>query len=273
MKRLSVLFSILLAPFAVVPLAQADDGIGEYGGYVSDEEDRFVDYVFDFVDEFAKDCTGLFDVCSDYVDSWINTSYTRKHYTFSGCSHLLNNSINWVDSVDLAYVAGHGRKSNINMSGTDCNLENASWGRFSTKGNGDLESIVFHSCKVLEMDAGYRSRWMRSSANQARPFSGLHHAMGFRTNHVNGAGAGAWTSDELAENLEEGQKMRTAWYDAVEDGYWLSPFAVFIDGDNKQAVFYLEANGNETMSQLYNGGAGDFNYGHANYKLDTYYRK
>lgn len=270
MKRWKVLRTAL-ALVAISSLAHADDGVGNYGGYYSNEETRFKGYVWDFIEELGKDCDGFLGACTDFVSSWINDEYSRKQYVQGSCAQLLDKSLTNIDSVDLAYVAGHGNKSLINMSGTSCDLTRASWGDFSSRGKGDLESVVFHSCKVLEMDSGWRSRWMRSSATQARPFSGLHHAMGFRTNHVNGLGAGAWTSDEMAENLEEDMSVRLAWYEAVEDGYWLSPYAVVVNGDNKQAIFYIPANGNETMTQLKSGGAGDFNFGSSSYSLTAYY--
>jgi hypothetical protein len=105
------------------------------------------------------------------------------------------------------------------------------------------------------------------------PVRGPAHALGFRTNHNNGLGAGAWTSDEFAENLEDGYNMRIGWYNAVEAGYWLSPYSVFIEGDNKQAIFYIRQNGNETMSQLSsNTAASDVRFGSSAYILDAYYR-
>jgi hypothetical protein len=255
----------LAAMLAAMP-AMAEDTDRQYGGYVSNEETRFQGYVWDFLEELGTDCNNWFNSCSDLQDSWINESYTRSQYFWGTCAMLVGSNNSYVDSVDLAYVAGHGSPSSINMSGTSCNLANTSWG------DNDLETIVFHSCKVLQMDSAWRSRWRSASATDVRPFGGLHHALGFRTNHNNGLGAGAWTSDEFAENLEDGYNVRVGWYNAVEAGYWLSPYSVFVEGDNKQAIFYIRKNGSETMSQLANGGAGDVRYGSSEYILDAYYR-
>jgi hypothetical protein len=256
----------LVATFAAAP-ASAEDSDFQYGGYVSNEETRFQGYVWDFLEELGNDCTNWLNVCSDFKDSWINSAYSRSQYYWGTCSQLVGSNNSYVDSVDLAYVAGHGSPSSISMDGTSCNLQNASYG------DGDLETIVFHSCKVLQMDSTWRSRWRAESSSQTRPFNGLHHALGFRTNHNNGLGAGAWTSDEFAENLEDGYNVRLGWYNAVEAGYWLSPYSVFIEGDNKQAIFYIRKNGSETMRQLHDtGGAGDVRFGSSEYILDAYYR-
>ena len=265
-KRLSMTMG-LMATLLATP-ARAEDADYQYGGYVSNEETRFQGYVWDFLDELGNDCTAWLDACTDLQDSWINDSYSRSQYYWGSCDQLVGYNNSYVDSVDLAYVAGHGSPSSISMNNTSCNLQNASYG------DGDLETIVFHSCKVLQMDTAWRSRWRVGAVGEVRPFNGLHHALGFRTNHNNGAGAGAWTSDEFAENLEDGYNMKTGWYDAVEAGYWLSPYSVYIEGDNKQAIFYVRKNGGETMSQLSaTGGAGDVRFGSSEYILDAYYRQ
>ncbi len=257
----------LAATLAATP-ALAEDNDAQYGGYVSNEETRFTGYVWDFLEELGADCTNWLNSCTDLQDSWINNSYSRAQYYYGTCSQLVGSNNSYVDSVDLAYVAGHGNASRISMNGTTCNIADASYG------DNDLETIVFHSCKVLEMDASWRSRWRAGAAGELRPFNGLHHALGFRTNHNNGAGAGAWASDEFAENLEDGYNVRLGWYNAVESGYWLSMYSVYVEGDNKQAIFYVRKNGNETMSQLHaTGGAGDVRYGSSEYILDAYYRQ
>jgi hypothetical protein len=257
----------LLAVTTAISIAGAEDSDYQYGGYVSNEETRFQSYVWDFLDELGNDCNAWLGKCSDLQDSWINDVYSRAQYYWGTCDQLVGLDNYYVDSVDLAYVAGHGSPSSISMNGTSCNLANASYG------DGDLESIVFHSSKVLEMGTDWRSRWRSASYSDVRPFNGLHHALGFRTNHNTGTGAGTWTSDEFAENLEDGFNVRVGWYEAVEAGYWLSPYAVVVDGDNKQAIFYIRKNGNETMAQLHDtGGAGDVRYGSSEYILDAYYR-
>jgi len=227
-----------------------EDNDHQFVGYVSNEESRFVDYVWGFVDEFKN--------------TWTNSQYYWGQCRFLGTGHL-----SFADSADLAYIAGHGSPSYIVMSsGQGCSLSNKAWGSYSTSGRtGDLEYIVFHSCQVLKMDSGWRGRWRRyySTRNQPRPFSGLHIAMGFRTNHYNGAGAGSWAADEFAENLEDGFNVRYAWYEAAEDARWLAGWT-----GNKPAIFYIRPHKYETI-----GGhnSQDYRYGDSQYLLDAYYMK
>lgn len=249
---------------------------GTYGGFVSTEETRFLGYVSDFIDEFGNDDQGATDF--DHNTSVFSWMFKLTHYEYATCDQLLGaTSMSGVNSVDIAYLAGHGNSSSINMSGQSCNLTAASWGPFSNYGTGATEHVVLHSCKVLEMDAAWRDRWQRSSLWDTKPFSGLHTAMGFRTNHTDGLGAGAWASDSFAENLEDGQSIRTAWYDAVEDGYWLSPYAVVVKDNNKQAVFYVPPFRDESMNvytrSIYTTTQpGSINFGHPDYALWGYYR-
>jgi len=226
--------------------AAAEDSDHQFVGYVSNEEDRFVDYVWGFLDE--------------YKNTWTNTQYYWGECRFLGTDRL-----SFVDSADLAYIAGHGNASYIVMSeGQGCSLSDKAWGRYaSADQNGDLEYIVFHSCKVLQMDSNWRSRWRAYSAGQKRPFSGLHVAMGFRTNHYNGAGAGWWAADEFAENLEDGYSVRYAWYEAAEDARWLAGWK-----GNKPAIFYIRPHKDEKASQH---NSTDYKFGDSNYLLDAYY--
>ncbi|OUC13015.1 MAG: hypothetical protein B0A82_19170 [Alkalinema sp. CACIAM 70d] len=242
--------ALLVSMTALTPVApaRAEDTDHQFVVYVSNEEDRFVDYGWGFLDEFKN--------------SWQNTQYY-----WGECRFLGNQRLSFVDSADLAYVAGHGNASYIVMgSGEGCNLTDKAWGSYADPSRqGDLEYIVFHSCKVLQMDSDWRSRWRHyeSTKTQKRPFSGLHAAMGFRTNHYNGAGAGRWAADEFAENLEDGYSVRYSWYEAAEDARWLAGWK-----DNKPAVFYLRPHKYETK----NGhNSTDYKYGDANYLLDAYY--
>lgn len=249
MKRF-LLFCLLtlLTISAMIISVWAEDTDHQFVGYVSNEESRFVGYVWGFIDEFDN--------------TWTNTQYYWGQARFLGSDHLY-----FADSADLAYIAGHGSASYIAMSsGEGCNLTNVELGSYSTpEGTGDLEYIVFHSCSVLQMDSNWRSRWRHyySTRNQKRPFSGLHMAMGFRTSHYNGWGAGRWAADEFAENLEDGYSVRYAWYEAAEDARFLAGYK-----DNKPAIFYIRPHKYETIS---GHNSQDYKYGDANYLLDAYY--
>ncbi|HRD79201.1 MAG TPA: DUF6345 domain-containing protein [Saprospiraceae bacterium] len=227
-----------------------EDSDHQFAGYVSNEENRFVDYVWGFVDEFEN--------------KWQKAQYYWGESRFIGSQHL-----SFADAVDLVYIAGHGSPSGIWMNDKDhCWLYSCAWGSYSSADRtGDLEYIVFHSCSVLKMDEGWRERWRNynSTKNDKRPFQGLHVAMGFRTTHHNGLGAGWWAADEFAENLEDGYSVRYAWYEAAEDARWLAGW-----DDNKPAIFYIRPHKNQSVTS-HNGL--DYHYGDADYLLDAYFMK
>jgi hypothetical protein len=238
---------VLFAAVAAISVAIAEDTDHQFVGYVSDQEDRFVDYVWSFIDEFDN--------------TWTNTQY------YWGRCYMLQN-MSYANSADLAYLAGHGSPSSITLKGSEgsCYLPNYAWGRYTDSSRaGDLEYIVFQSCKVLAMNSDWRSRWRHYSSTQSqpRPFSGLHVAMGLHTNHVNALGSGPMVADEFAENLEDGFSVRYAWYEAVEDYRYLNLWE-----DNKPAVFYIRPHENETISQH---NSTDYHYGDSSYLLDAYY--
>ena len=238
-----------------VYVAGKEDTDHQFVGYVSNVEDRFKGYVCGFRDEFKG--------------TWTNTQYYWGEVRFLEADHLT-----FADSADLAYIAGHGSPSKIEMSsGQKCWLPNAALGSYSDLSHkGDLEYIVFHSCSVLSLadrdGVPWRERWAHTAAtrDQPRPFSGLHVAMGFRTTHHNGADAGWWAADEFAENLEEGcYSVRYSWYEAAEDARWLAAWT-----DNKPAIFYLRPHKYEKASQH---NSTDYQYGDPDYLLDAYYMK
>jgi len=239
------------AEFAVYLRGSSEDNDTQFVGYVSDEEDRFVDYVWEFIDEFKN--------------TWSNTQYYWGECRLLGADHLW-----FADSADLAYNAGHGSPSYISMSsGEGCTLTSRAWGSYSSNNRvGDLEYIVFHSCRVLVMDSNWRSRWRHYSSTQSqnRPFSGLHVALGFRTKHRNGLSAGPHTADDFAENLEDGYSVRRAWYVAAKDNRWRA----FKENRNKPAIFYIRPHKYETISGHSNM---DYRYGDPEYLLDAYYMK
>jgi hypothetical protein len=245
-KRLVALLT-LFAAVAAIPVALAEDSDHQFGGYVSDEENRFEDYVWAFIDEFDN--------------TWDNSQYY-----WGQCNQL--ERMSRVNSVDLAYLAGHGSPSSITLKHSEgaCYLPDYAWGRYTDASrDGDLEYIVFQSCKVLKMNNDWRSRWRHysSTQNEPRPFSGLHVAMGLHTNHVNAQGSGPKVADEFAENLEDGFSVRWAWYEAVEDYRHLND-----NKDNKPAVFYIRPHEDETISQH---NSTDYRYGDSSYLLDAYY--
>lgn len=235
------------AKFAVYQ-SSTEDVDDQFVGYVSDEESRFVSYVWNFIDEFDN--------------TWNNSQYYWGQRRFLADDHLW-----FADSADLTYVAGHGSPSHITMSsGEGCSLLHTPWGSFSESGGtGDLEYIVFHSCKVLQLVSDWRSKWKNYSTTGDRPFKGLHIAMGFRTNHRNGPfKAGPHTADDFAENLEDGYRVRRAWYVAAKNNRWRS----FKSNRNKPSIFYVRPHENETIDEH---NSMDYKYGDPEYLVDAYY--
>jgi hypothetical protein len=251
--RITIILVFLMALTMGMPnLVLSEDTDHQYVGYVSNEESRFVDYVWGFIAEFGS------------WGGWVRTQYYWGQARFLGSDHLI-----FADSADLCYIAGHGNASYIVMSaGQGVSLQNTAFGSYSTPDRrGDLEYIVFHSCKVTQMDSDWRNRWRHyySTQTQKRPFSGLHVAMGFRTNHYNDWGRGRAAADEFAENLEDGYSVRYAWYEAAEDARWY--IWPRLSG-NKPAIFYIRPHKYERITQH---NSPDYKYGHSNYLLDAYY--
>jgi len=221
----------------------AEDDDHQFVGYVSDEEGRFVGYVWWFVDE--------------YKNTWTKSQYYWAQGRFFGADHL-----NYVDSADLAFFGGHGGPSTIYPASAEggCYLGNKPWGSYSSADRrGDLEYIAFMSCSVLKMDTGWRQRWKGVD----RPFSGLHIAMGYKTTHFHSGMTGKWEADEFAENLEDGYSVRYAWYEAVEDYRWTVGWK-----GNKPAIFYIRPHENE---KAYEHDSPDYKSGDPEYLLDAYY--
>ena len=256
-----------------------EDTDAEFVVYISDEEGRFVDYANGFIDEFK--------------DTW-----KKSQYYWGECRALGHDHLNFVDSADLAFLVGHGIPSvmYLNPSEPDsctyapnccdfenkawgsgnyptprcCDFENKAWGSYSSADRtGDLEYIVFMSCNVLKMDSpkNWRGRWRHGyeafTHGLARPFSGLHMALGYRTKHVGSSILGRWEADEFAENLKDGLPVRHAWYEAVDDyRHWVP------NDRNQPAIFYIRPHKNETLDEH---DSRDYKYGHPDYLLDAMY--
>jgi hypothetical protein len=192
-------------------------------GYASNEEDRFADNVWDFIDEFGSTWP-----CSQYY--WGERRFLQEDH------------LDFVDGADLAFISGHGNVSYIKMNSTEgCHLDECSWGSYSSPSRkGDLEFIAFESCLILSLDGDWRERW-QSAPDRKRPFSGLHMACGFTTNH--GESPVFELSDEFAENLEDGFSVRWAWLEATDDEndwvWWRS---------NVGCVMYIQPHQNETIN-------------------------
>ena len=233
------------AQFAVY-LRSYEDVDAQYSGYVSDQETRFVSYVWGFLSHYSN-------------SPWVQSQYYWGHCYQIGSSHL-----SYADAADLAYLAGHGSASSITLHDGEgsCDLSTMGWGSYSSAGRtGDLEYIVFHSCSVLSTDALWRSRWKMQSSTDVKPFSGLHVAMGYRTSHYNGDDAGPACAEDFADNLEDGLSVRYAWYKAAADNRSHTT-------ENKPSIFYVASLYSETIDHF---NSMDYRYGDSEYLINAYY--
>jgi hypothetical protein len=229
----------------LIYMRRYEDVNDQFASYVSNEETRFVDYTRAFIDQFS--------------DKWSMTEWLWGQCRFLGSDHLT-----FADKNDLVYMAGHGAPSSFWLqSGEECTLGDKKWGSWSESGRtGDLEYIVFHSCQVLSLTGDWRSRWKQASNTDAKPFSGLHVAMGYRTDHYNGdINAGPSAADDFAANLEAGYSVRYAWYKAAIDNRSHT-------SENKPSIFFVRPHKYETIDQH---NSVDYRFEDPSYKIDAYY--
>lgn len=176
----------------------------EIGGYVDKAEDRFVRNVWNFVKNFQSWST---------VGShrYLNTQYYYNQPYMMTTSHQ-----NYVDKMDLAYIAGHGSdyyiQTNKSLSqGVDLRSVPA-YGDLAT--SGDLEFMIIESC--------YTVTTRPETTNWASPYSGmfrgLHQLVGFHTlsNSDNGI------PNNYAHKLKANGGVWQSWFAAVnEERYWI----------------------------------------------------
>lgn len=176
----------------------------EIGGYVDKAEDRFVRNVWNFVKNFQSWQT---------VGShrYLNTQYYYNQPYMMTTSHQ-----NYVDKMDLAYIAGHGSayyiQTNKSLSqGVDLRTVPA-YGDLAT--GGDLEFMIIESCNTVAT--------LPEVANWSSPYSamfrGLHQLVGFHTlsNSDNGI------PNNYAHKLKANGGIWQSWFAAVnEERYWI----------------------------------------------------
>jgi hypothetical protein len=132
----------------------------------------------------------------------------------------------WADDVDMVFFSGHGSPGAFYFgTSNDDSTAKATEIRW---GDRDLEFIALDACNVLERD-GVFERWGWPV------FRGLHYILGFHTT----------TSDEadrgriLAQYLNAGNTMRTAWIKACQDTE---------DSDTEWAYLRADAAGTDTYN-------------------------
>ena len=163
-----------------------------------------------------------------------------------------------------------GARDNEPLPGVNIIVEGTAFGNCAPSYHtGDLEYLVFASCQTLSIaDSAGHAFWYywfhnNSTKLSTRPFTGLHMALGFRTNHTIHHWEFLWWSgnnsadffDAFAEYLDDGTRVLDAWLDATADE--LS----FDDGKNRTAVIYLEKYQDDTI----NSSKHDYIYGNPEY--------
>ena len=142
----------------------AEDNDGQWVGYASSQESRFLSAVRSFQFEFEV--------------TWATAQVYSGESRFLARDHLA-----FIDSADLAWLCGHGNKSYIDLNPPNdaSTLERCAWGSWSSHSRkGDLEYVMIQSCNVILWTRIGVERW-KGGPGKIRPFAGLHVACGFRS--------------------------------------------------------------------------------------------
>lgn len=184
--------------FCFITIKPSHAGYREIGGYVDKAQYRFVNNVWNFVKEFQT-------IQTVGTNTWINSQYYYAEPRFFMEDHL-----NFVDKMDLAYCSGHGNsyyfQTNWDLSeGVSLNTAPG----YGTLPSGDLEFIIIESCLTVVPyadDHNYRDSWQHI-------FQGLHQLVGFRTLSVSDNGI----PNDYANKLKCNGGVWQSWFEAVND--------------------------------------------------------
>jgi hypothetical protein len=245
--------------------------VGTEGEVISDltvcnqnREDIFLLYAIYVAHDSDEDREDLrIAMANAFMDAF--HSYSRSQYYWSSPSYYQGNSLHYADSVDMAISFGHG-KHHCYRAGSSTSdrvyMNNTAFGGCAHCNNvGDLEYLVFASCKTLSMDdsdgISFWYYWFHQNSTKLdpRPFTGLHMVLGFRTTHRIAGDDSEEFFESFAENLDDGMHVIDAWQEAAGDE--LS----FSDGKNRTAVFYLKEYENDTID----ASGHDYIYGNVKY--------
>jgi len=229
-------------------------------------EDEDLDYAVYLAgtshDDLRDDSIDMAEAFMDEFDAYSNSQYLTAEPRF-----FTRQSDTYANSADLVIAWGHGNHHTINPAGETIDLSTTGYGNFRPcGGSGDAEYMVFFSCLTLSLrdddGNGWRYYWVNRIATQSdlRPFSGLHMALGFRsevrTRWIFGTD-GADLFEEFAANLDSGDRVVDAWQEAVGDE--LS----FLFGDNRGTVMYLQVYEDDTIFSV----TDDYILGNIDYHL------
>jgi Family of unknown function (DUF6345) len=131
----------------------------------------------------------------------------------------------WIDTVDIAFFSGHGSTSGP-FFGIASRDDGTAKPTELQLGNNNLEWLTLDACEVLNWDNGnVFSRWGWPV------FKGLHYILGFHTTTRDESKRGRY----LAENLNNGDRVRDAWRKACQE-----------TEDSSTQYAYLRADGSGT---------------------------
>jgi len=197
--RARAFFVVFLLSCSVVNHVKAADR--EIGGYVDHAEDRFVRNVWNFIKNFQ---------------GWQTVGANRwqeVQYFWAEPFEFDSDHQDFVDKMDLAYVAAHGSAYYVQTNqstSTGVDLRNCpAYGDLST--GGDLEFMIIESCSTVasapEAPAG-GDWWTPWSAI----FQGLHQLAGFRTLSYSDNGI----PNRFANKLKANGGIWQSWFSAVD---------------------------------------------------------
>lgn len=209
--HLRTLFLLCLTSLWFAPSAYCGDR--EIGGYVDRAEDRFVRNVWNFVKNFQ---------------GWKNIGdhrYQEVQYFWGEPFEFNTNHQDFVDKMDLSYVAAHGRSYYVQTNqstSTGVDLRNCPpYGDLAK--SGDMEFLIIESCSTVASapEAPASGDWWTP---WTPIFQGMHQLVGFRTLSYSDNSI----PNNYANKLKANGGVWQSWFDAVnEERYYANGSASY----------------------------------------------
>lgn len=201
MKNLKFALFVFILVFSCLSFAPtAYGGDREIGGYVDQAEDRFVRNVWNFVKNFQ----GPKNVGSH--------SYREVQYYWAEPFEFDSNHQDFVDKMDLAYVAAHGSRYKVQTNkslGLRVDLRTCPpYGDLAN--GGDLEFLIIESCSTVASAPEFPDDWWTPWTSI---FRGLHQLVGFRTISISDNGI----PNRYANKLKANGSVWLSWFEAVNE--------------------------------------------------------
>jgi hypothetical protein len=192
----SVLITIVFSVMGLPAMQSADR---EIGGYVDRAEDRFVRNVWNFIKNFQ---------------GWQTIGANRwqeVQYYWAEPFEFDDNHLDFVDKMDLSYVAAHGAAYLVQTNqstGTNVDLRDCPGYGDLANGSGDLEFLIIESCSTVASAPEAADWWTPWSTL----FHGLHQLAGFRTLSYSDNGI----PNRYANKLKANGGVWQSWFSAVD---------------------------------------------------------